>query len=381
MRLRSILFWCHLCAGVSAGLIILLMSSTGVLLMYERQILAWADSGYRSASRGSTAALLPLERAIAQARAFEPKLHPSSITVRSDPSAPIAIVDGRRTLFLDAYTGVVLGEASSTGVRGFMTTVREWHRWLGISGPRRAVGRAVTGWSTVIFLGIICSGFYLWFPRRWRWQHVRAVVLFRSGLRGKPRDFNWHNVIGVWSAVPLFLVVICALPISFPWANAAVYRVAGEQPPTAPASAPATPPVDGTSLSGLDRALAGARRHVSEWRSIVVRLPPPGGNFVFTIDRGDGGQPQLRDTVTVAASGEVVRFEPFADQTPGRRLRSIARFTHTGEVLGTAGQTVAGAASAGAVVLVWTGLSLACRRFFTRRGAEEVNGDRQQSAA
>jgi len=38
------------------------------------------------------------------------------------------------------------------------------------------------------------------------------------------------------------------------------------------------------------------------------------------------------------------------------------RFAHTGEVLGLAGQTVAGVASAGAVVLVWTGMALALRR-------------------
>ena len=43
------------------------------------------------------------------------------------------------------------------------------------------------------------SGFYLWFPRKWTWQHVRAVMLFSGKLRGKARDFNWHNVIGFWS--------------------------------------------------------------------------------------------------------------------------------------------------------------------------------------
>jgi len=57
-----------------------------------------------------------------------------------------------------------------------------------------------------------------------------------------------------------------------------------------------------------------------------------------------------------------VRYETFADQGPGRRLRSLMRFAHTGEVLGLAGQTVAGLASAGAVVLVWTGIALALRR-------------------
>ena len=38
--IRKALFWLHLIAGSIAGLVILTMSLTGVLLTYERQILA-----------------------------------------------------------------------------------------------------------------------------------------------------------------------------------------------------------------------------------------------------------------------------------------------------------------------------------------------------
>ena len=81
---------------------------------------------------------------------------------------------------------------------------------------------------------------------------------------------------------------------------------------------------------------------------------------VFAIDQGDGGQPQLRSTLTLdRATGAVVSYEAFENQSLGRRLRSILRFAHTGEVLGIPGQTIAGLATAGGAVLVWTGLALA----------------------
>jgi uncharacterized iron-regulated membrane protein len=84
---------------------------------------------------------------------------------------------------------------------------------------------------------------------------------------------------------------------------------------------------------------------------------------VFTIDRGDGGQPHLRSTLTLDTStAEIARFETFSDLTLGRRIRNIMRFAHTGEVFGVPGQTIAGVASAGGAVLVWTGLALAWRR-------------------
>jgi len=110
--------------------------------------------------------------------------------------------------------------------------------------------------------------------------------------------------------------------------------------------------------------VASAKGQVPGWRTINLRVPASDrAPVVFAIDLGDGGQPQNRSTLTLErASGNVVSFETFSDQSLGRRLRSISRFAHTGEVLGLPGQTSAGLATAGAVVLVWTGLALALRR-------------------
>jgi uncharacterized iron-regulated membrane protein len=104
---------------------------------------------------------------------------------------------------------------------------------------------------------------------------------------------------------------------------------------------------------------------VPGWRTINLRIPTADrGPVVFAIDQGDGGQPQLRSTLTLdARTGEVVSYESFASLTLGRRIRNVMRFAHTGEVLGIPGQTVAGLVSAGAVVLVWTGIALTLRRF------------------
>jgi uncharacterized iron-regulated membrane protein len=64
------------------------------------------------------------------------------------------------------------------------------------------------------------------------------------------------------------------------------------------------------------------------------------------------------------ASGEVRSFVSFADGSTGQRWRQIARFAHTGEVLGLTGQTIAGIATLGGAFLVFTGIALAIRRYF-----------------
>jgi uncharacterized iron-regulated membrane protein len=251
-------------------------------------------------------------------------------------------------------------------VRGFFRTVTDLHRWLGANGDNRTVARAITGACNLGFLFLVVSGFYLWWPRSWKWSLVRSVMAFKRGLAGKARDFNWHNVIGFWSAIPLFIVVISATVISYPWASNLVYRAVGEAPPPPRPPASREPaPVPDIAVNGLDDMLVRAQQQTEGWQSVSLRLPAPADQrIVFTIDEGNGGQPQKRSQLVLDRNnGEILLWEPFSSQTPGRRLRSVLRFAHTGEVAGIAGQTIAGLASAGAVFLVWTGLALALRRF------------------
>jgi uncharacterized iron-regulated membrane protein len=378
MTLRTVLFWTHFTAGVTVGAVILTMSATGVLLMYERQLIEWSDRAHRSVPPSDGAKRLPIETLLARVAQQQPDRAPTAVVLRSEATAPAAVTLGQTTLLQDVYTGRLLGEPS-TDVRRVMTDLRAWHRWLAMDGENRATGKAISGWANLIFLFIVLSGIYLWMPRKWAWPNVRAVAWFRGGLRGKARDFNWHNVIGIWSAIPLALVVATAMPISFPWANALVYRMAGEVPPP-PAAATRTTGeprhAPRVHIEGLNELWTRAEHHVSGWRSISLRLPAtPDGPAVFAIDRGNGGQPQLRSTLTLSATtGEVLRWEPFESQTLGRRLRSWSRFTHTGEYYGLIGQTLAGLVSAGAVVLGCTGLALALRRLFGRFSTSRATG-------
>jgi len=84
----------------------------------------------------------------------------------------------------------------------------------------------------------------------------------------------------------------------------------------------------------------------------------------FSIDTGDGGRPDLRSQVTLdAKTGTVVSLETFSGYNRGRQLRMWARFTHTGEVLGVAGQTIATLATVAACLLMITGITLTIYRF------------------
>ncbi|MFL6465207.1 MAG: PepSY-associated TM helix domain-containing protein [Bryobacteraceae bacterium] len=363
MNFRKILFWCHLCTGSVAGVVILTMSVTGVLLGFERQINAWADNKYHVPPLQTGTKPISIDELRS---ALQPGTRqPPSVTVRANPSAPIELSYGReRTVFVDPYTGKVLGDAPKS-TRVFFAATERLHRALG-GAIRNSFGHSVTGFCNLLFLGLVISGIYLWFPKQWTSKHIRPAIWFRKNLSGRPRDWNWHNAIGFWCAMPLFFIVLSGVIMSYAWANNLLYQLTGSPLP-APPSASSHPRQridEPSTFLSSDELLTRVKQQSPGWKSISFRMPTPrDGAITFTTDAGNGGQPQKRSQLTVdRKTGIVIRTENFDSYNLGRKLRLIARFLHTGEVLGLPGQIIATLASLGATFLVWTGLSLALRR-------------------
>ncbi len=162
--IRQTIFWLHLICGVAAGLVVLLMSVTGVLLTYERQIVAWVEhTEYAPPQAG--AAPLPLETLLARAKEQHPEFTPQTLVRRNEPGSPITLSAGRSgSLLANPYTGDVT-ERTEGGMREFFSTITGWHRWFNATNESRAAARAVTGASNVAFLFLVLSGIYLWLPR------------------------------------------------------------------------------------------------------------------------------------------------------------------------------------------------------------------------
>ena len=413
-RLRSVLFWLHLVAGLAAGLVIGVMSFTGVVIAFEHDIVEWAERDVRRVpAPPADAVTLPLDQLIARAvEAAGGEARPSGVTISSDPRDAVAVSLGRETgtRYVNPYTGQV-APLVTTRTHDFMHLMIDWHRWLALSGEQRATGRAITGAANLAFLVLALSGLWLWWPRALRWRALKPALWF-TGARGKARDWNWHNVYGFWSLPVLVVLIVTAAVISYPWASDLVYRAVGETPPGSagfqPASVPAfqPPTPDAPRLTYAEAFAALAAAHPA-WTTITLRegLPrrrgaPAPGNAGFqpasgsdpatprrdgtgqglgrarvsvqpysaTI-RADDGTPSFASTQVVLNpyTAEAITTTGYADLTLGRKLRTWMRFLHTGEALGWPGQLAAALASLAGCVLVYTGFALSWRRFFKRR--------------
>jgi uncharacterized iron-regulated membrane protein len=367
MSFRKALFWTHLAAGVVASLVVIMMSVTGVVLTYERQIKEWADrSLYDIAEDG--AKRLTVDELLAAVREQDPDMRISTIAVHSRPDTPPMATQGRSGRnYLDPTSGGILG-AGNTGYREFFSTFMGWHRWFDLTGDPRSTGRAVTGAANLLFLFLIVSGLYLWLPPLWRRAMFRQRLFFNDRVKtSKARDYNWHHVFGFWSLIPLFLIVLSALTISYTWARNSVYTISGED---APSRSGSSPPVrlpqlpDGVATKSLQELFDIAAAESSQWRRIDVQVPDEWATTVnISIDEGSGGEPTKKQTLTFdRISGSIVKRESFNDRTPARKVLGYFRWVHTGEAHGLVGQTIAGLVSAFAVLMAWTGLALSYRR-------------------
>ena len=221
------MFRAHLVTGVCAAAVILVMSATGVLLTWQRQIQSWADTRGLDGNPPGDAVLLAPDALLERVRQVRDN-RPTGIRWRRDPGAPVEVLHGRDVVtFVNGYTGQVLGDGSER-TRAFFRGVTEWHRWLALSGSGRMRGRAVTGAANLAFLFLVLAGFYLWWPRSLTARSFRNVLLFRRGLTSRARHFNRHNVIGIWSLIPLVIITGSAAVISYAWAGALVTALTAE---------------------------------------------------------------------------------------------------------------------------------------------------------
>jgi uncharacterized iron-regulated membrane protein len=410
--LRSVLFWTHLTAGVLASVVILVMSFTGVVLALKPQIQDWVERDVRYVTPPASPRL-GAQQILAAVTAAMPEASLQSLALARDPAAAAAVNIGRdANLYVDPYTGVVLGSGSAPVAR-FFQTMTSWHRYMGASGEQRPIGKSATGVSNLAFLLLGVTGLYIWWPRQLTLQHLRPIVWFRRSPTGRARDFNWHNTIGFWCVIPIVIMTLSGAVISYTWATNLVYRITGSPVPAARGGAPGVPAREiangapasrgsagrGRSSEGparegaarsrgaadganrgaernqpevpiipaeLDRIWTRAERQVPTWSLLSMRLPTrEGGPVAFTITDGAHWNPFARSNLTLhGASAEVIQWQPYADGSRGQILRGWLRFAHTGELGGLPGQIVAGIGCLGGLFLVCTGLSLAFRRLW-----------------
>jgi uncharacterized iron-regulated membrane protein len=372
--LRKVVFWGHLVVGVIAGIIILFMATTGALIAFEKQILDLAESKMRIVTQVGQEALTT-QTLIAKVKEAKPNAKISGLVIQSDPKLSAIVSLGREgTLFVDPYTGEIKGEGSKA-LRTFFKTTTELHRWLALQGSGRDTGKLVTGIGSLCFFFLALSGIFIWLPKSWTRQQLRAITVLRLNLKGHARNFNLHNVIGIWALSIILIITITGIIMSFDWASNLLYTITSSPNPRAnnqQSKSPANKPrseqpeeVPEEVFNNLNAFFSEAKKAAPpNWKIINLRFPTnektPVRAFINEGNYWQNSQLSI-DQKTI----QVANLESYESLSNGRKLNSLAHPVHTGEVLGIFGQVFVFFASIGTIFLVCTGFLLSYHRLKT----------------
>lgn len=198
----------HLYLGLGAGVIVALVGLTGSILVFRDEIdQALNPSLLRVTPRGKK---LPFDQVIPMIREQQPALRFQYVyDEQGHPDTPYQLYEtqSRAQVFVDPYSGKILGEREYES--SFIGFTLKLHRTLLIP----VAGRYLVGLSALILLILTISGLRLWIPKKWKQLKAGLTVNFRASV--KRQNYDWHNVLGFYSAPVVSLLSLTGFCITF----------------------------------------------------------------------------------------------------------------------------------------------------------------------
>jgi len=364
-RLRRLWLDVHLWIG--AGLLIALMplSVTGSILVWHDQLdrALYAD---RYATTGPSASRPIDDYAQAAQAAFGDRAKLTQIRLPQEAGDPVVAVGrlkgepgpgGRpRTLnaWIDPPTARVLDTAEVA--KGFTMVMHRLHGSLLIP----EVGRKVVGWLGWAMFVSCATGLWLWWPRHGS---------FLKGLRwhrGASTLFNLHHLIGFWVCLPLAVLSLTGVYISFPQTSRALFGL----PPPPPRVARFAPPIPQPKLT-LAQAVAIAQDQAPGAAVTEAGVPARSEAPAWRIGLRGPGAARTKMVQVVDATGEAKAAKDGAGVGAATdALSPLIRQIHDGHDMGPIWQTVIFLGGLAPAVLGVTGLVMWLRRRARRRAVQ-----------
>ncbi|HKP79753.1 MAG TPA: PepSY-associated TM helix domain-containing protein [Phenylobacterium sp.] len=358
-RLRRFWLDVHLWIGVGLLVVLIPLSVTGAILVWHDQ-LDRALHAERYATTGPSVSRGVLDYAQAAQAAFGDRARLTQVRLPQEPGDPVVAVGriggapgpgGRpRTLnaWIDPPTARVLATAETA--KGLTMTLHRLHGTLLIP----EIGRKVVGWLGWAMFVSSATGLWLWWPRH---------AGFLKGLRwrrGASSLFNLHHTIGFWVCLPLAVLSLTGVYISFPQTSRALF---GLPPPPARQPGRFAPPIPQPRLS-MAEALAAAQAQAPGAAVVEVNVPIHGKEPVWRVNLKAPGAERPRTVQIVDATGQA---KAGREGGPGGgseadKVSPLVRKIHDGSDMGIVWQAIICAGGLAPAVLGVTGVVMWLRR-------------------
>jgi uncharacterized iron-regulated membrane protein len=339
-RLRR--FWLDVHLWIGAGLLVALipLSVTGSILVWHDQLDRTLYAHRYETTRPSASQPIEAYAAAAQV-AFGGRAQLTQIRLPQKAGDPVVAVGrikgepgpgGRpRTLnaWIDPPTARVLDTAETA--KGFTMVMHRLHGSLLIPD----VGRKLVGWLGWAMFVSSATGLWLWWPRH---------AGFLKGLRwrrGASTLFNLHHLVGFWVCIPLAVLSLTGVYISFPQTSRALFGLP-QPPPRQQGPGRFAPPIPQTRMT-LGQAVAAAQAQAPRATVAEVNAPTRGKEPAWRVGLKAPGAERPKVVQVIDATGEVKASReggPLVSGGGEDKVSPLMRRIHDGADMGLLWQAI-----------------------------------------
>ncbi len=372
---NKLLFQAHWIVGITVGIVLAVMGTTGALMAFQYPILDALNAEARTVQVRGERLPVPvlLERATAEGRKIDARVRFFALAEEPEMAGRVAFVSdaGEIIRYIDPYSG----EWRRGGARGeaLFELLEEIHRGFitdRIAG--NAVGRRIVDGCAVLLVGLVVTGLYLRWPRRT--TNWRAWFVIDRRLRGRGFLYSLHSVIGT-CVLPLLLIsALTGLYFAYDWYHDMLHRMAGVPVAAESKPKPFVEPNMTAAWSAFQRETAS-----HSVGTIQIRMPHREGE-VLRVRYLDVDAPHQSANSTInidPATSAVLSHERYADQSTGGKLVASLFAIHRGHFLGTPGMVLLMLSSLALPLFVVTGWMM----YLDRRRVEARQRKRQAASS
>ncbi|MGE6355259.1 PepSY-associated TM helix domain-containing protein [Flavobacterium sp. NPDC079362] len=394
---KRVMAWLHLWLGLASGIIVVIVSITGCIYVFENEIKDFIED-WRFVEPKEKAFLLPSQLVTIADKAMKGK-HATSVTFGEKEDAAIVgyfiqkkeegkdkegkgkkegiakndsekgktLEKGKAkgkgkeekpkkrrsgvftSIYMNPYTGEILNikSVSRTDSPDFFRWILNGHRALWLPYD---IGRPIVGVAVIIFVILLISGIVLWWPTKWIKSIINKSFKIKTDASFKRVNYDLHNVLGFYSCIFLFFIAVTGLVWSFGWWSKSLYWVtSGGKPLVENRESPKsdTTHVKTFELSTVDRVLKNIAKENPQAAGIMISIPEkpadPIGAFVYkqkntyyNMDRYSFDQQILKEiSIKTPFSGKYI------EANIPDKIRRMNYDIHVGAVLGLTGKIIA----------------------------------------
>ena len=363
----------HLWLGLASGLVVFIVSVTGCLYVFEKEAQDLFYHDLRFVEQQPASELLPPSAVLASVRAaIGSGKNPFYYDYTSKPAQTLLASDGEvRThqvwaygeggwtgAYVHPYTGEVLAHWAHGDT--FLEKIETLHTHLWLPPE---IGRPIVGAATLIFVVLLFTGLWLWFPVRLKAfsskRGRRPLFKVTWTLSTKRLNYDLHNVVGFYATWALLFIALTGLTWSYMWVEDGLYwAVSGGQWPSETESVQSAPPPNWATAetASVDAIYQKVRQANPEVEKFGV-IPPAdsAGTVEIVLDRDEMNYSGASELHFDQYTGEQVKADLFSEKNAGAKLRQMNYDLHAGVIWGFPTKMVAFFASLIAASLPVTG--------------------------